>query len=43
MRNLSTKKPAIDIADPSSKQDIILCHMNFIIALAHCGVSEAQW
>ena len=41
MRNLSAKKPAIDIADPSSKQDI--CHMNFIIALAHCGVSEAQW
>ena len=41
MRNLSTKKPAIDIADASSMQDI--CHMNFIIALAHCGVSEAQW
>ena len=28
-------------ADPSSMQD--MCHMNFIIDLAHCGVSVAQW
>ena len=27
----------INIADPSSMQDV--CHMNFVIDLAHCGVS----
>ena len=31
------KHDAIDIADPSSMQDV--CHMNFLIDLAHCGVS----
>ena len=29
------------IADPSSMQDA--CHMNFVIDLAHRGVSVAQW
>ena len=32
---------SIDIADPSSMQDT--CHMNFLIDIAHCGVSMAQW
>ena len=32
---------ANDIADPSSMQDA--CHMNFVIDLALCGVSVAQW
>ena len=32
---------AIDIADPCSMQDA--CHMNFIIDLAHRGISMAQW
>ena len=31
---------AIDIAGPSSMQDA--CHMNFVIDLAHCGISVAQ-
>ena len=35
------KHDAIDIADPSSMQDV--CHMNFLIDLAHCGVSVAKW
>ena len=35
------KHYAIDIADPSSMQDV--CHMNFVIDLAHRGVSVAQW
>ena len=35
------KHDAIDIADPSSMQDA--CHMNFVIHLAHRGVSMAQW
>ena len=35
------KHYAIDIADPSSMQDV--CHMNFVIDLTHCGVSVAQW
>ena len=29
------------MADPSSMQDA--CHMNFVIDLAHCRVSVAQW
>ena len=32
---------AINIADPSNMQDA--CHINFVINLAHCGVSVAQW
>ena len=32
---------SIDIADPSSMQDT--CYMNFLIDIAHCGVSMAQW
>ena len=35
------KHYAIDIADPRSVQDA--CHMNFVIDLAHRGVSKAQW
>ena len=35
------KHYAIDVADPSSMQDA--CHMNFVIELAHRGVSVAQW
>ena len=35
------KHYAIDIADPSSMQDA--CHINFVIDLAHLGVSVAQW
>ena len=35
------KHYAFDIADPSSLQDA--CHMNFVINLAHRGVSVAQW
>ena len=35
------KHYAIDISDPSSMQDT--CHMNFVIGLAHRGVSVAQW
>ena len=35
------KHYSIDIADPSSMQDA--CHMNFVIDLAHRGVSVAQW
>ena len=34
------KHNAIDIADPSSMLDA--CHTNFVIDLAHCGVSVAQ-
>ena len=34
------KHNAIDIADPSSILDA--CHTNFVIDLAHCGVSVAQ-
>ena len=34
------KHYAIDIVDPSSMQDA--CHMNFVIDLAHHGVSVAQ-
>ena len=45
MRNQTSysiyKHDAIDIADPSSMQDV--CHMNFLIDLAHCGVSVAKW
>ena len=33
------KDNAIDIADPSTMQDT--CHMNFVIDLAHCRVSES--
>ena len=35
------KHYAIDIADPSNMQDAY--HMNFVIDLAHRGVSVAQW
>ena len=35
------KHYAIDIADPSSRQDV--CHLKFVIDLAHRGVSLAQW
>ena len=35
------KHYAIDVADPSSMQDA--CHMNFVIELAHRGVSVTQW
>ena len=35
------KHDAIDIADPNSMQDA--CHINFVIDLAHLGVSVAQW
>ena len=35
------KHYAIDIADPSRMQEA--CHMNFVINLAHRGVSVAQW
>ena len=35
------KHDAIDIADLSSMKDA--CHMNFVIDLAHRGVSVAQW
>ena len=35
------KHYVIDIADPSSMQDA--CHMDFVIHLAHRGVSMAQW
>ena len=38
---LSKNNYAIDIVDPSSMQDA--CHMNFVIDLAHRGVSVAQW
>ena len=31
----------INIADHSSMQDA--CHMNFVIDLAHCGLSVAKW
>ena len=34
------KHYAIDIVDPSSMQDA--CHMNFVIDLAHHGVSVAH-
>ena len=40
MRNQTSysiyKHDAIDIADPSSMQDV--CHMNFVIDLAHCSL-----
>ena len=36
------KHDAIDIADPSSMQDVYH-HMNFVIDLAHRGVYVAQW
>ena len=39
--SIQKKHDAIDIADPSSMQDA--CHMNFVIDLAHRGVSVAQW
>ena len=35
------KHYAIDIVDPSSMQDA--CQMNFVIDLAHHGVSVSQW
>ena len=35
------KHYSIDNADPSSMQDA--CDMNFVIDLAHRGVSVAQW
>ena len=35
------KHYAFDIAEPGSMQD--MCHMNFVIDLAHRGVSVAQW
>ena len=35
------KHDAIDIAYPSSMQDA--SHMNFVIDLAHRGVSVAEW
>ena len=35
------KHYAADIVDPSSMWDA--CHMNFVIDLAHRGVSVAQW
>ena len=35
------KHDAIDIADPSSMQDV--CHMNFVIDCARLKVSVAQW
>ena len=35
------KHDAMDIADPSSLQD--MCHMNFVIDLAHHIVSVVQW
>ena len=35
------KHYAIDINDHSSMQDA--CHLNFVIHLAHRGVSMAQW
>ena len=35
------KHYAIDISDHSSMQDA--CHLNFVIHLAHRGVSMAQW
>ena len=35
------KHDAIDIADPSSLQD--MCHMTFVIDLAHHSVSVVQW
>ena len=35
------KHYSIDIADPSSMQDV--CYMDFVIDLIHCGVSVAQW
>ena len=35
------KHYTIDIADPSSMQDT--CHMNFVVDLAHHGVSVTQW
>ena len=39
--NSISKNYAVDIVDPSSMWDA--CHMNFIIDLAHRGVSVAQW
>ena len=35
------KHYAIEITDHSSMQDA--CHLNFVIHLAHRGVSMAQW
>ena len=35
------KHDAMDIADPSSWQD--MCHMNFVIDLAHHSVSVVEW
>ena len=35
------KHDAMDIADSSSLQD--MCHMNFVIDLAHHSVSVVQW
>ena len=35
------KHYAIDITDPSSMQDV--CHMGFVIDLAHRGDSVTQW
>ena len=40
MTHTISKHDAIDIADPSSMQE--MCHMNFVIDLAHRGVSVAQ-
>ena len=39
--NSICKNYAINTADPSSMQDA--CHMNFVIDVAHRGVSVAQW
>ena len=38
---LQSELPTSLNADPSSMQDA--CHMNFVIDLAHRGVSVAQW
>ena len=35
------KHYAIDIADPSGMQDV--CHIDFVIDLAHRGDSATQW
>ena len=35
------KHDAMDIADPRSLQD--MCHMNFVIDLAHHSVPVVQW
>ena len=37
----NSESPRGNTADPSSLLDV--CHTNFIIDLAHCRVSVAQW